>query len=137
MQYLSLEKYRDGLLLLVRVLLMLLFVIFGWEKLVGFQGTIGYMASVGAPMPAVAAVVAVVVEFVFGILIILGFYTRPLAVILAIYTVITGLIGHQYWHMTGMEQYMAMINFYKNVSIAGGFLALALTGPGKYSIDRK
>ncbi|WP_029685948.1 DoxX family protein [Tatumella saanichensis] len=137
MQYLSLEKYRDSLLLLVRVLLMLLFVIFGWEKLTGFEGTIGYMASVGAPLPAVAAVIAVVVEFVFGILIILGFYTRPLAIILAIYTVVTGLIGHQYWHMTGMEQYMAMINFYKNVSIAGGFLALALTGPGKFSIDRK
>lgn len=137
MQYLSLEKYRDSLLLLVRVLLMLLFVIFGWEKLTGFEGTIGYMASVGAPLPAVAAVIAVVVEFVFGILIILGFYTRPLAIVLAIYTVITGLMGHQYWHMTGMEQYMAMINFYKNVSIAGGFLALALTGPGKFSIDRK
>jgi len=137
MQYLSLEKYRDSLLLLVRVLLMLLFVIFGWEKLTGFEGTIGYMASVGAPLPAVAAVIAVVVEFVFGILIILGFYTRPLAIVLAIYTVVTGLIGHQYWHMTGMEQYMAMINFYKNVSIAGGFLALALTGPGKFSIDRK
>lgn len=137
MQYLSLEKYRDSLLLLVRVLLMLLFVIFGWEKLTGFAGTVGYMASVGAPLPAVAAVIAVIVEFVFGILIILGFFTRPLAILLAIYTVITGLMGHQYWHMTGMDQYMAMINFYKNVSIAGGFLALALTGPGKYSIDRK
>lgn len=137
MQYLSLEKYRDSLLLLVRVLLMLLFVIFGWEKLTGFEGTIGYMASVGAPLPAVAAVIAVVVEFVFGILIILGFYTRPLAIVLAVYTIITGLMGHQYWHMTGMAQYMAMINFYKNVSIAGGFLALALTGPGKFSIDRK
>ncbi|ARU94682.1 DoxX family protein [Tatumella citrea] len=137
MQYLSLDKYRDGLLLLTRVLLMILFVLFGWQKLTGFEGTIGYMASVGAPLPSVAAVIAVVVELGFGILIILGFYTRPLAIILAIYTVATGLMGHQYWHMTGMEQYGAMINFYKNISIAGGFLALALTGPGKYSIDRK
>ncbi|GAA0493933.1 MULTISPECIES: DoxX family protein [Tatumella] len=137
MQYLSLEKYRDALLLLTRILLMLLFVIFGWEKLAGFEATIGYMASVGAPLPAVAAVVAVVVELVFGVLIIAGYYTRPLAIVLAVYTVATGLMGHQYWHMTGMAQYGAMINFYKNISIAGGFLALALTGPGRYSIDRK
>ena len=32
---------------------------------------------------------------------------------------------------------MAMINFYKNVSIIGGLLLLALTGPGRYSLDRK
>ena len=102
MQYLSLEKYRNGLLLLTRVLLMILFVLFGWQKLTGFEGTIGYMASVGAPLPSVAAVIAVVVELGFGILIILGFYTRPLAIILAIYTVATGLLGQSYSHLPGI-----------------------------------
>ncbi len=62
---------------------------------------------------------------------------RPLALLLAVYTIATALIGHQYWALTGIEQFEAMINFYKNISIVGGLLLLALTGPGLYSIDRK
>ncbi len=61
--------------------------------------------------------------------------TRPLAILLAIYTLLTALIGHHYWTMTGMAQYEAEINFYKNVSIMGGFFLLYVTGPGRYSID--
>ena len=43
MQYLSLDKYKDGVLLSARVLLMVLFVLFGWQKITGFEGTVGYM----------------------------------------------------------------------------------------------
>jgi putative oxidoreductase len=39
--------------------------------------------------------------------------------------------------MVGADHYANMINFYKNVSIMGGLLLLCVTGPGKYSIDRK
>lgn len=137
MQYLSLEKYEHNLLLVARILLVILFVLFGWQKMTGFEGTVGYMASVGAPLPHISAIIAVIAELVFGILIVVGYYTRPLALILAIYTLATAFIGHPYWSLTGMDQYMAMINFYKNVSICGGFLLLALTGPGRISLDRK
>jgi putative oxidoreductase len=117
--------------------MMVLFVLFGWQKLAGFGGTVGYMASVGAPLPVLSAVIAVVVELGFGILIAIGCLTRPIAIIFAVYTVATAFIGHRYWALTGMDQYMAMINFYKNVSIAGGLLLLAVTGPGRLSIDKK
>lgn len=137
MRYVSLETNKDGVLLAARVLLMVLFVMFGFQKLMSFEGTVGYMAATGAPMPAVSAVIAVVVELIAGVMIVLGFYTRPLALVLAAYTVATALIGHRYWGLSGVEQFMAMINFYKNVSIAGGLMLLALTGPGKYSFDRK
>lgn len=137
MQYLSLDKYKDSYLLIARVLVAILFVLFGWQKITGFEGTVGYMAAVGAPLPQIAAVIAVIVELVFGLLIVIGYFTRPLALILAIYTVVTGFIGHPYWGMSGMDQYMAMINFYKNISICGGFMLLALTGPGRLSVDRK
>ena len=137
MRYVSLESQKDGMLLFARVLMMVLFVLFGWQKLAGFSGTVAYMASTGAPIPALSAVIAVAVELAGGLLILAGFYTRPLALIFAVYTVATALIGHRYWALQGMDQYMAMINFYKNVSIAGGMLLLAITGPGKYSIDRR
>jgi putative oxidoreductase len=137
MRYLSFDNQRDGILLVARILLMVLFILFGWQKLTGFAGTVNYMISDGLPLPTLAAIIAVVVELGFGLLIAVGFFTRPIAVIFAVYTVATAFIGHRYWALTGMEQYMGMINFYKNISIAGGLLLLAVTGPGRYAIDRK
>jgi putative oxidoreductase len=137
MRYLCLDNQRDGLILAARILMMVLFVLFGWQKLAGFAGTVAYMASDGLPLPTLAAIIAIVVELGLGLLMAVGLFTRPIAIILAVYTVATALIGHRYWALTGMEQYMAMINFYKNVSIAGGLLLLAVTGPGRYAIDKK
>ncbi|HTR05756.1 MAG TPA: DoxX family protein [Paraburkholderia sp.] len=128
---------NSAVLLVSRILLAALFVLFGWSKVTGFSGTVDYMAHVGAPVPMLSAAIAVIMELVVGILILVGFYTRPLAVLLALYTVGTAIIGHHFWNMTGADQMANMINFYKNVSIAGGLLALAVTGPGRFSIDGK
>ena len=69
--------------------------------------------------------IAVVMELGVGIALVVGFYTRPLAVLLALYTLGTAIIGHHFWNMTGAEQYANMINFYKNISIMGGLLLLS------------
>lgn len=137
MRYFSLDKYSDAIILVTRILLMLLFVIFGYQKFTAFGMTAGYMASMGVPMPTVAAGIAVLMELFVGVAIVLGFYTRPLALIMAVYTFASALIGHPFWTMTGMDHYMNEINFYKNVGIVGGLILLALTGPGKFSLDRK
>ena len=137
MRYTLFENQKDAVILVARVLLMVLFVMFGWSKLTGFSGTVAYMTSTGAPVPELSAVIAVVMEFVVGIALVVGFYTRPRALLLGIYTLATAIIGHHYWNMTGAEQYVNMINFYKNVSIMGGLFLLCVTGPGKYSIDRR
>jgi putative oxidoreductase len=115
------------------VLLMILFVLFGWQKLTGLSGTVAYMTSVGAPVTTLSAIIAIVMESIAGIAIVIGFYTRPLALLLALYTLGAAFIGHHYRTMTGMEQYANMINFYKNI----GILLLTATGPGRYSLDRK
>jgi putative oxidoreductase len=111
--------------------------LFGWQKLTDFSATVAYMATTGAPLPTLFALIAIEIECFVGVLVLVGFYTRPLALLLALYTIGTALIGHHYWTMTGIEEYGSMINFYKNVSIAGGLLLLVLTGPGKYSLDGK
>ncbi|HVE06381.1 MAG TPA: DoxX family protein [Paraburkholderia sp.] len=130
------DQRRDPILLVGRVLLMVLFVMFGWTKLTGFSATEAYMATTGAPVPVAAAAIAVVMELAVGLAIVVGVFTRPLALLLALYTLGTALIGHHYWTQTGMEQYVNMVNFYKNISIIGGLLLLAVAGPGRYSIDR-
>lgn len=128
-------KGADGVLLAARFLLMLLFLIFGWQKLLNYSGTVQYMAHVGAPLPSLAALIAIIMEFFVSIAIILGVATRPLALLLALYTLGTALIGHRYWTMAGMARFENEINFFKNVSIIGGLLALYVTGAGRYAVD--
>lgn len=125
----------DAAILVARILLIWLFVMYGWSKLTGFSGTEAYMTHVGAPSPVLAAVIAVIMEFFAGLAILVGLFTRPISLLLALYTFGTALIGHHYWTMSGTAQYMNEINFYKNISIMGGFLLLYVTGAGKYSVD--
>lgn len=137
MRYTLFENRKDEILLIARVLLAILFVLFGWSKLIGFSGTVAYMVTEGAPLPTVAAVIAVVMELLVGTAIAIGFYTRPLAYLLALYTLATAVIGHRYWTMPDAERMANMIHFYKNLSIAGGLLLLCIAGPSKYSLDRR
>ena len=128
-------KVGDEVIFLARILLVVLFLTSGWGKLMNFPGTVAYMAQSGAPLPPVSAVVAILVELLVSAAILVGALTRPLAVLMALYTLMTALIGHRYWTMTGAAEAESMVNFYKNVSIMGGFLLLYVTGAGKYSAD--
>lgn len=136
MRYALLEGQRDLILLLARIFLMILFLLAGWGKLTGFDGTVDYMTSLGAPAPMLAAVVAVIMEFFVAILLILGFYTRPLALLFALFVLGTALLGHPFWNMVDPERSANMTQFLKNLSIVGGLLALAVSGPGRFSLDR-
>lgn len=137
LRYFSFGQSREVMLLIARIAIVVLFILFGFPKMTGFNGTVQYMASLGAPMPVLAAIIAVVMEVPVAILIVLGFFTRPLAVLFVFYTLGTAVIGHHYWDMSGDAVMPNMINFYKNISIAGAFLLLAITGPGAISIDRR
>lgn len=127
--------FSDEALLVARVLLIWLFVMYGWPKMIGFHDTVAHMAQVGAPTPFLAAIIAVAMEFFAGIAILLGLLTRPLALLFFFYTLGTALIGHHYWTMTAAARYENEINFYKNISIMGGFLLLYVTGAGRYALD--
>ena len=122
-------------ILAARLLLATLFLIFGWRKLRDYSGTVSQMVRLGVPMPALAAAVATFMELPVTFAIAVGAFTRPSALLMALYTLGTALIGHRYWTMTGTDQVDSMDGFYKNLSIMGGFLLLCITGAGKYSID--
>jgi len=126
--------YSDALILVARIFLMALFVSTGWEKLTNFAATVGYMQTVKAPLPAIAAAIAVFMEFFVGIAIIVGILTRLLALAFAVFTLGTALLGHRFWTMDGEMRHENKINFLKNMSIIGGMLLLAVTGPGRFAI---
>jgi len=125
---------RDTALLASRFGISLLFLTMGWGKLSDYSGAVAYMAQTGAPLPTLSATLAIVTELGIGLALVAGVMVRPLAVALAGYTVATAFIGHHFWTMTGMLRYDMMIHFYKNISIAGGLLALAATGPGLFAL---
>ena len=135
MRYTLFDNQRDVIILLARILLMILFVMSGWSKLTGFEGTVSYLASLGAPAPTVAAAVAVIMEFFVAIILILGFYTRPLAFLFALFVIGTALIGHPFWTMVEPAKAANTVQFFKNMSIVGGLLLLSITGAGRFSVD--
>ncbi len=125
----------DVLILAARLLLATLFLIFGWRKLMDFSGTVSQMVQLKAPAPVLAAAVATFMELPVAFAIAVGVLTRPLALLMFLYTLGTALIGHRFWTEKGTERVDSMDSFFKNLSIMGGFLLLFVTGPGEYSID--
>ena len=126
---------NDGILLAARLLLAALFLIFGWRKLRDFSGTVSQMVQLKAPTPVLAAGVATFMELPVAFAVAVGAFTRPLALLMFLYTLGTALIGHRFWTARDAERVDSMDSFFKNLSIMGGFLLLFVTGPGKYSID--
>lgn len=73
LRYFDFGASRSLLLLIARIAVVVLFILFGYPKLLGFDGTVQYMAASGAPMPTLAAIIAVIMEVPAAILIVLGF----------------------------------------------------------------
>ena len=126
----------NAVMLTGRVLIALLFVVFGWMKLTNFEGTTNYFARWEFPLPAATAVVAIVFELGFGILVALGWKTRWWALALALYTLIAAAVAHRYWTYPAAQVFAQMSFFYKNLAIVGALLYIAAIGPGRYSIDK-
>ena len=129
------NEINDVVILAARLFLATLFLIFGWRKLRDYSGTVSQIVQDGAPMPALAAAVAIFMELPVAFAVAVGAFTRPSAMLLALYTLGSALIAHRYWTMTGANKIDSMESFYKNLGIMGGLLLLYITGAGKYSID--
>jgi putative oxidoreductase len=120
-----------------RILLAAIFVISGFGKIGGFEGTVGYIASKGLPMPQVLAALTVALELGGGILLIIGFKARWVALLFFLWLIPTTFIFHKFWGIDAAQVQMQQINFLKNVSIMGGMLLLFAFGPGAYSLDKR
>jgi putative oxidoreductase len=122
---------NPALPLVGRILLTLLFFVAGYNKLMNVAATAGYFGKVGLPMPDLLVWLVIATELVGGLLILIGWKTRIVAWIMAIFTVATAVIGHKFW----VDPSQAT-QFLKNLAIAGGFLMLAYSGPGRISADK-
>ena len=114
--------------LAARVLIAAIFIQAGFNKIPGYAGTTGYMASAGVPGALLPLVIAV--ELVGGLMILVGFQTRLAAFLLAGFCLLSAWLFHFQPGNTGQ-----MLQFMKNLAIAGGFLQMVATGPGACSVD--
>ena len=118
-------------LTVLRVIVGIVFLMHGWQKLfvTGFHGVAGFLGHLGIPAPAAAAVVLTLVEFVGGIALILGLFTRWAALLLAIDMVVAILLVHLkngFFNPQGFEYPLTLL---------AASIALALSGPGEASVD--
>ena len=113
-----------------RILLSIIFLIEGMNKIFNYEDTIEYMENFN--VPEYLAMPAIIVEILFPLLLIVGYQTKISALVLAIFTLATALIFH-----TDFTNQMQLTSFLKNFAIAGGFLIIFVNGAGKYSLDHK
>ena len=118
-----------------RILIALLFVPSGFAKIAGFAGTAGYIASKGVPFPELAAAAAVGVELGLGLLLLIGFQTRWVALGIALFTLVITFIFHNFWDAPAAQMVQQQQAFFKNIAVVGGLLTIAAWGAGAWSFD--
>ena len=111
-----------------RILISLIFLLAGLQKIGGYEGTQAYMAAMGVPGGLLPLVIAL--EVGGAVAIILGWRTRVFAFLLAGFSIVSALIFHR-----ALGDQMQFIMFMKNLAMAGGFLFLVARGPGEWSLD--
>jgi putative oxidoreductase len=129
------NTYQNALNLLGRLLIVALFLPAGLSKLTGFEDTVGYFGSLGLPVVTLAVVVAIIAEVLGGIALLVGFKTRIVAILLAIFTLAASIAGHAFWAAPADAAFIQQLLFLKNIAVIGGLLVLASAGAGKFSID--
>lgn len=129
------DRTSSVVMVVARVSLGLIFLASGFGKLAGWSGTVGYAASKGVPELLLAGAVAL--ELFGAASLLAGWKARWGVAALLIFLVPVTALFHGPWTAQGAEVQLQAIQFLKNLSIAGGLLAVAAAGPGAYSVDAR
>jgi putative oxidoreductase len=124
------ERAGPYLILIGRVLLSIIFIQAGWSKIFGYAGT-AQMMEQKAGIPGELLPLVILTELGGGLLVLFGLFTRWAALALAGFCVLAG------WFFHNPGDPGQMIAFMKNLTIAGGFLVLAGSGPGALALDNR
>ncbi|RTL53799.1 MAG: DoxX family protein [Bradyrhizobiaceae bacterium] len=115
-----------------RVLIAIIFVLSGLSKIGNPAGTQAYIAAAGLPLPELALWISVVIETLGGVLLIVGYQTRAVAAVVALFTLAAAFAFH-----TNFADQNQMIHFLKNICMTGGLLQVVAFGAGPFSLDAR
>jgi putative oxidoreductase len=123
-------------LLIARLMIAVMFLSSGWDALSNISGTASYFEGLGFPLPTIVALGTGVFEIVMGVLLVAGYQTTIVCVVLALFALAATWMGHYPFAFTAdpgaFAHKQALV---KDIAVAGGLLALALHGGGALSID--
>jgi len=125
----------ETILLLGRLALGAIFVKSGLQKLLALSAFAASLAQRGVPASTTWAVIGATVEFVGGIMIVAGLRTREASLLMILFVIVATGISHRFWEYAEAARRTQESQFFKNLSIIGGFLLLLVTGGGRYSVD--
>jgi len=111
-----------------RCLLAALFLHEAWSKITAYSAAIAYAKAFGVPEQLLPFAIAV--EVGCGVSILLGWYTRAGALLLAAFCVTTAIVFH--WNWSSRNE---LLHFEKDLAIAGGLLVLFARGAGGWALD--
>ena len=123
----------DALLLIARLLLAAVFLMTVW----GGGPSADYLKSINFIAPGFMSPFAHVIEWIVVVTLVLGVATRYGAVLGFIFVVIAFLTAHRYWDYPPAAQNLQFVFLSKDIAIAGGLIALFVTGGGRFSVDEK
>ena len=126
--------WQDFLLLVARVLAGWIYLQSGWSKLSNVGGFAAGLAQRG--VPELLGYAAPYVEFIGGLALVLGFATRYAVLLLIAFTIAATWTSHAFWTFPEAERGRQFGQFWKNVTMTGGLVALFVTGGGRFSLDR-
>jgi len=111
---------------LAKALIGLIFLVAGIRKLMYFAATAGYFAKLGMPMAEVVLGITIALEIGGAILLIIGWKTKFVAIVLGVFTLAAAVIGHPFWAADAANYQNQLNHFLKNIAMVGGFLLLAI-----------
>ena len=113
-----------------RIFISLIFLLSGINKIGNYEGTVGWMESIG--IPGILLIPAIILEIIAPMLIMIGYKVKISAALLSVFCVATAIIFH-----SDFSDQMQFISFMKNIGLAGGFLFIVVNGAKDFSLDKK
>lgn len=124
------RQVHQRIALLGRILLASLFMLGGINKIMNYGDTLASMTEAGMPWAALLLPLTIAFEIIGGGLVIAGRRFAALAaMLLAGFTILTNIVFHRFWEMSGEIAALELSLFFKNIAIAGGLLCLAAALP--------
>ncbi len=133
----------DFVTLISRVLMSSVFILYGYFKFLDPASVLASpatkrfmeLAAGGAPAPSWLGYAIAAIELLGGLAILVGIKTRWVAWAFVLYVIIVTPLGHPFWLLEGAARAANQGNFYKNLAIIAAYMLLAISGPGRFSVD--
>lgn len=124
------NKLQCPTLFLTRIVLGFVFTVAGWGKLNNLENVIGFFSQLGIPAPHIQAPFVAGLEFVGGLMLLAGFFTRLISIPLA-FTMVVAIATAKASEVTGIGDLFGLSEFLYIVL----FIVLITNGAGNMSVD--